>query len=119
VVKDPGHRFLHYLCETFGKNPDDDFFEEMDPFVKLWWFEHWSNKIVTELENYKSLAILVGSFSNLEMAQKMVKKDNPDFQSSEEDVEKSMKMIREYKSEEEIQQATTPPRRRRRKVVKE
>jgi len=48
-----------------------------------------------DYEISRGLAILVGSFTNPEAAQKMIKDENPDFASSDEDFKKSMQMVEE------------------------
>ena len=95
MVKEPDHKFLHYMCETFQKHPDDSFFEDMDPVIKLWWYESWVHRIETEHENAKAQAIFIGSFTNPEAARRMVKQDTPDVESSDDDFEKSMQMVRD------------------------
>lgn len=117
MVKETDHRFLHYLCETFRKNPDDPFIEEMDPFVKSWWYHSWANKIENDLEAYKSVAILIGSFSNPEMAQKIIKKERPDIESSDEDFDASFEMVRQSVKEEES--IKNNKHRRKRRLIKE
>lgn len=117
MVKETNHRFLHYLCETFQKNPDDSFFEEMDPYIKLWWFESWVNKVNTELENYKAASILVGSFSNPEMAQKMAKRDRPDVEISDKEFDESFEIVK--KSIDEENASKNIKHRRKRKLIKE
>jgi hypothetical protein len=117
VVREPSHRFLHYLCEIYQKLPDDPFFEEMDPFVKLWLYEGWMHKIENELETNRATAILTGSFSNPEMAQKMVKKDRPDFEVSDEEFDMATDVVRQSILEEE--NAKNNKHRRKRKLIKE
>ena len=116
-MKEPDHRFLHYLCEIFQKNPDDPFFEEMDPYIKLWWYASWMHKVETELEVNKATAILTGSFSNPEMAQKMAKRDKPDIEVSDEEFDKATDVVRQSILEEE--NIKNNKHRRKRKLIKE
>lgn len=61
----------------------------------------------------KSIAILTGSFSNPEAANKMIKDQNPDFASSDEDFEKSIQMVVDSEN------AAALPKRRRRRIKKQ
>jgi hypothetical protein len=93
-VKEPDHRFIWYLCEKYQKLPDDIWFEEIDPVMWLWMYESWCRDVEEKNEFAKSYAILQGSFVNPDMARKMIKSENPDFESTDEDYEKlSRQMI--------------------------
>lgn len=76
-------------------------------------YEHWIEDENQKYEQRRTQAILTGSFSNPEMARKMIKDQNPDFASNEKDFEKSLEMVKNQKTEEE-----NKPRRRRRKLNK-
>lgn len=74
------------------------------------------------IDQARSQAILIGSFTNPEAAQKMVKSKTPDFASTEEDVQKSVEIMRQINAEVDAQAATKAVlshRRGRRKVLKE
>lgn len=120
MVREPDHRFLRHLCLAFKKLPNDPFFEQMDPFIKLWLYEGWVHEKELELENARAQAILIGSFHNPEAAHKMVKLENPDYSASDEDVEKVMEQIKAEaeKEAQDQQHATKPHRRRKREVLK-
>lgn len=117
VVKEPDHRFLRHLCLAYQKLPDDPFFEEMDPFIKLWLYEGWVHEVELGLENARAQAILTGSFSNPEAAHKMIKLENPDFSVSEEDFEKTLEIIK-TDAEQIKEHAKKSHRRKRREVLK-
>lgn len=92
---------------------DDDWFDELDPFLRRLMYEHWC---CDEEENYeilKSQSILIGSFANPDAAKAMLKADNPDFASTDEDFEKSLAMV------EADRQKQFPPKKRRRRLKKE
>lgn len=75
-------------------------------------YEQWCYDREEEYNLLRSQSILIGSFSNPAAAQDMLKIDNPDYSSSDEDFEQSLKMIREQK----------PPskkRKRRRRIKQE
>lgn len=93
MVKEADHQFLFFLSKTYGKLPNDPFFEDMDPFVKLWLYESWSNELEQNLDKDRALGILIGSFSNPEAARDMHSKLNPQFVSDEESINKTMEEI--------------------------
>lgn len=86
--------------------------ENMDPVMKLWMFESWIQDLTEKNEFAKNYSILVGSFSNYEMAQNMlgtgtVKTVN----TSDEEFDKASNMLLN-----DIKESSTP--RRRRKLMK-
>lgn len=114
AVKDPRHRFLFFLCKTFGQTPDSDFLEEMDPAVKLWLYNSWAYDQEQEIEKIRNHAIFTGSFANPEMASKLVRKENPQFKSSEQDFDESYKLIEKSIAEEEENKGLRVSKRKRR-----
>jgi hypothetical protein len=79
--------------KTFHKLPDDTFYESINPYLKVWLYESWLYDLELEAQREKNQAILIGSFSNLEMAQKMIQSENPTYQAT--DLEKTSKKVRE------------------------
>jgi len=73
--------------------PNDPFFEEMDPMVKLWLYESWSYEYEQKINQDRALGILIGSFTNPEAAKKLSGKLNPQFSVEEEEVDKIMEEI--------------------------
>lgn len=117
VVKEPHHRFLHHLCKMFGKLPSDSFFEEMDPVEKAWLYESWINELELDLEREKAIAILIGSFSNYEMAKKM--QETPTVSVSDEEFEAQLKAQEaRFKAEENPRAQRKKKRKEKRMVVK-
>lgn len=57
--------------------PNDPFYENINAYLKVWLYESWLHDQELEAQKLKNQAILIGSFSNLEMAQKMVQAENP------------------------------------------
>lgn len=102
----------------FTKTPDDPWFEDLDPIVRLYMYESWYVDLEDKNEFAKSYAILQGSFANPEMARKMVKLDNPDFESSDEDFDKVSKSIVE-KNRQELKEAPKLKRRKRKLLNKQ
>lgn len=85
------------MCKQHGKSLDNPWFEELDPVLKVYMFEHWCRDKEEEFEMARSQSILIGSFTNPSAAQDMLKSENPDFASSDEDFERSLQMIKESK----------------------
>lgn len=103
----------------FGKAPDDPYFEEMDEWTWIWLYQSWLQDQEDEFNKYKEFSLFIGSFSNPEMAQAISKRDNPDFQVSDEDFEKSVKALEEIDNMIEVKQKVENSRRRRRKVIQQ
>lgn len=101
------------MCKQHGKGLDDPWFDELDPVLKVYMYEHWCRDKEEEFELARSTAILIGSFTNPSAAQDMLKSENPDFASSDKDFEQSLKIIEESKKKEEQKKR----KRQRRKVV--
>lgn len=98
----------------YGKPPDDPFYEHINPYLKVWLYESWLHDKELEAERLKSQAILIGSFTNPEMANRMIKQDNPDFETT--DVEETSKMVRDEIVEAE-RERRRKKKRKTRKVV--
>ena len=81
------------LVKITGKLPDDPFYEEMNPVMKLWMFHNWVQDQVDKNDFAKSFSIFLGSFFNPEAAQKMLEDDK--ISSSEEAFEESTRWITE------------------------
>lgn len=103
------------MCKYFGKEPDDIWFENLSPVKRLWMYESWCQDIMDKHEFARSFSIFVGSFSNAEAAQQMLKQDNSSFKSTEADFDESTRMVIEDRKRQE--DATQPKRRRRRQIV--
>ena len=77
--------------------------------TKLWVYESW---VADQEEKHKfarDYSILVGSFTNSEAAQEMMKADNPDVSLSDEEFEESTQKVLEEREEK-------PNRRQRRRM---
>ena len=83
---------------------------------KLWLFESWFHEQEVQIERMKNQAILTGGFHNPEMANRMIKKDNPDFASTDEDFEDATRYVREQIEQEAQQTSKRLSRRKRRKA---
>lgn len=83
------------MCKQYSKDPDDPWFDELDPLLKTYMYEHWCLDQQEAFELTRNQAILIGSFSNPAAAKDMLKADDPDFTSSDEDFERSLKMVEE------------------------
>ena len=96
------------MCKTYGKEPDDPWFEEIPPVKWLWMYQSWLQDLEDKHKFAKDYTILSGSFVNYEMAQKMLDPQNR-HESTSTDLDRSMEMVREAPEK--------PLHRRRRGVV--
>jgi hypothetical protein len=94
--------------------PDDPFYENINPYLKVWLYESWLHDKELELEKLRDQAIFIGSFFNPEMAYKLMKNEEPDFQST--DIDESNRMVREKILEAEREKRKNK-KRKKRKVV--
>lgn len=100
------------LCKIYRKEPDDPWFENMSPIKKLWMYESWRADLADQHEFARSYSIFTGSFYNMELAQRLISAENPDYKSTEEDFEQTVRMV-----EESFKKPKQVKRRRRRRVV--
>jgi hypothetical protein len=77
-------------------------------------YESWIQDLREKNEFTRNYAILTGSFSNMELAKKMIESEKPSFSSSDADFEATTRMI-EQDVERELAQKQTRRRRRRRR----
>jgi hypothetical protein len=66
----------------------------MDPVLKLWMFENWIADQRDKSDLAKNHGYLIGSFINPEAVKKLTDDGNK-FESTDEEFEESMKMVRE------------------------
>lgn len=117
-MNEPEHRFIWHLCKMYHKLPIDPFITEMDPVLKLWLYYNWLGDHRDDAELAKNHAYLLGSFWNSEAVQQLIN-DNV-HESSDEDMEESMRMVTEgLPGVFEVQEDKPPPRRKRRATLKE
>lgn len=83
----------------------------MDPITWLWTYESWCRDQEEENEFAKSYAVLGGSAANPEWARRIMKAENPDFETSDEDFEKISKEILEENRKSQFR------RKRRNKII--
>jgi hypothetical protein len=103
------------LCKEIYKcEPDDPRIEKMDPFKKLWMFENWVADQVDQAELAKNHAYLLGSFWNPEAVKKLMGDGENVHVSSDEELEKSMEMVRSGISNDKP--ATKVKKRKRKKI---
>lgn len=93
MIKEPENKFLWFLCKTFNMLPDDPRIENMDSNLYAYMFLAWQEDIKEKNDFAKAYSILVGSFSNPQMANKYIKRENPDFVSDEELMNKTLEEI--------------------------
>lgn len=78
----------------FHKPLNDPFFATLKPAEWLWMYYQWDKDQEEEAKKMRNLAVLVGSFSNPALAQKMMKIDNPDYESDEELHQKTLEEMK-------------------------
>lgn len=110
----PNQQFIFWLSKTYGKLPSDNFFEEINPWEKVWLYESWVYELEQKAEMQKNIAVLTGSFSNYEMAQQIIKQEDPDYQDP--NAEETAQNIHKIIVEEENKQ---PKKKRKKKRVVE
>ncbi len=103
------------LFKIKGEAPDSDYYENMDPLMKLWLYESWVQDLEDKHEFAKGYSILQGSFTNPQMARDMVRKQNPEHMSSDKDFEESMRMVLEDREKSKSINGKKRRRRRRRR----
>lgn len=78
----------------FHKPLNDPFFAKLKPTEWLWMYYQWNKDQEEENKRMQNLAILVGSFSNPKMAEKMIKDNKPDYESDEELHQKTLEEMK-------------------------
>lgn len=80
-------------------------------------YESWIQDLREKNDFTRNYAILTGSFSNMELAKKMIDSETPTFASSDADFEATTKMIEDDVDREMAQKNKRRRRRRRHGVV--
>lgn len=89
----------------------------MDPVQKMWFYEQWLGDHRDRAELTKNHALLLGSFFNPEAVKQMT---NPNtHESSDEDMEASMKIIEDYNKQEAAMKQQIPKRKRKKAKLQE
>jgi len=96
--------------------PDDPFITEMDPVLKIWLFNNWIADQNEEAELAKNHAYLLASFSHPEAVKELMGQGNV-HESSDEEYEESLNMVRNQSLDLFKLKEDKPVRRRRRKPV--
>jgi|SRR5271165_7194227 len=99
-----------------GCFPDDPIIENMDPVMKAWMFYNWIEDFGDENKMLENQAMLIGSFTNPELVQKMLGHGVTKSVSSDEEFEKISKLIMEEDEQFEKEQKQTRKRKRKRKI---
>lgn len=86
----------------------------MDVSIWLWMYQSWLQDLEDKQEFAENLGTFVGSFSNSEMAKKIIKSKTPDYQMDEKSFDKISRDIHES-SKKELEQK----QRRRRRVLQQ
>ena len=101
---------------------DDPRIVDMDPIKKTWMFYSWEQDQIEQNEINKANTYNLAGFINPEAVQKLLDEENGTgggVQSSDEDFEKSMQMVKDGVMPNINQEPVKKARRRRRKLEKE
>ena len=96
--------------------PSDPFFEEMDPYEKLWMYNSWCEDKDELIDLLREHGILIGSFTNPKVAQAMKKAENPDYSMTDDEFDRQQD---ELDKEVEKEKVVEKKRRRRHKIKRE
>lgn len=102
------------MCNMLGCLPDDEKIESMDPFVKAWCFNNWVQDQNDKVDLAKNHAYIIGSFINPEAVKKIIGDGNT-YSTTDEEFEKSTKMVMESSKAED---STKSQRRKRKRKLK-
>lgn len=97
------------------KLPNDPELENIDPVLKLYMYEHFIEDLQEKNEFAKHYGILIGSFSNPEMAQQMLGKSGKQFKISEAEFERLSEKIMEMEKQDDLK---SKQHRRKRKLIR-
>lgn len=118
-MKEPEHRFHWFLCKTYQKLPDDNWFEELDPMIKAWMFYSWIEDFADEFKLLENQGYLIGSFFNPEAVKKILGKGSETHTSTDEEFDKLTRKLMEP-TEEELALMNGPKRKnKKRRKLKE
>lgn len=95
--------------------PDDPFIEDMNEYTWVWMYQSWLQDQKDLHKNYKDYALFLGSFFNWEAAQDIAKRDTPDYETTDEEMEESTNVVR--KAREVAKQRKVEEFRHRRRRV--
>lgn len=93
MARTPEIQFIIWLAKWLHKLPSDPFYENINAYEKVLLYESWLYELELEAQKSRNHAILTGSFSNLEMAQRMVQDENPKARTT--DFDQTSKKIRD------------------------
>lgn len=85
----------------------------MDEFNWIWMYYNWLQDKEELHKTYKDYALFIGSFSNWEMANNIHNKENPKYQSSDEDFDRATEMV-----VKEIEEEESKSQNRHRRVIR-
>ena len=99
-----------------GCFPDDPEIENIDPVMRAWMFYNWLEDYYDENKMLENQGILIGSFSNPELAQKILGKDGQQMSSTDEEFEETSRMVLEANKKADEEKQKTKKRKRKRKI---
>jgi len=99
-----------------GCFPDDPQIENIDPVMKAWMFYNWLEDYADENKMLENQGMLIGSFSNPELVQKILGKDGQTFASSDEEFEETSRLVMEANKKADEEKQKIKKRKRKRKI---
>jgi hypothetical protein len=99
-----------------GCFPDDPIIENMDPVMKAWMFYNWIEDFGDENKMLENQAMLIGSFTNPELVQKILGHGVSKSASSDEEFEQTSRLILEADEQAEKEKQKARKRKRKRKI---
>lgn len=99
-----------------GCFPDDPQLENIDPVMRAWMFYNWLEDYSDESKMLENQGILIGSFTNPELAQKILGKDGQQMSSTDEEFEETSRMVLEANKKADEEKQKTKKRKRKRKI---
>lgn len=99
-----------------GCFPDDPKIENIDPVMRAWMFYNWLEDYYDENKMLENQGILIGSFTNPELAQKILGKDGQQMSSTDEEFEETSRMVLEANKKADEEKQKTKKRKRKRKI---
>ncbi len=89
----------------------------MNPLMKIYLYENWCEDLVEKNEFAKNYGTFIGAFSNIEMARAITGEGTTNIETSTEEFEESLDMVRRRIEEEEKKKKQGSPQRHRRQVI--
>lgn len=98
----------------YNKLPDDPWFDELNPFTRVWLYENWMKDIEEKEKFAYNYSVFLGAFSNPAMAEKLRETEKTTYRTDDEQFDKLFENIKELNRRQE---SDKKPRKRRLKAL--